>query len=126
MLDTVADILNFAFILQFSPDVEFLFTFVAHIVSYFFAIAKWTKGQGPRLLRFGSEAVLAPLGLDPLIAPPSSLNLDAWRDELSDFEEREPLLQWLEDGFPTLSTCSPVTLLARNHGSFFFNTKLTR
>ena len=140
MLDTVADILNYAFILQFSPDVEFLFTFVAHIVSYFFAlffsampmlippvlpaginlaIAKWTKGQGPRLLRFGSEAVLAPLVLAPLIAPPSSLNLDAWRDELSDFEEREPLLQWLEDGFPTLSTCAPVTLLARNHGSFF-------
>ena len=83
------------------------------------AIAKWTKGQGPRLLRFGSEAVLAPLVLAPLIAPPSSLNLDAWRDELSDFEEREPLLQWLEDGFPTLSTCAPVTLLARNHGSFF-------
>jgi hypothetical protein len=83
------------------------------------AIAKWAKGQGPRLLRFGSEAVLAPLVVAPLIPPPSSLNLDAWRTELRNFAEREPLLQWLEDGFPTLSTCAPVTMLARNHGSFF-------
>ena len=82
------------------------------------AVAKWAKGQGPRLLRFGSEAVLAPLVATPLISPPTSLNLDAWRNELRDFAEREPLLQWLEDGFPTLSQCAPVTLLARNHGSF--------
>ena len=83
------------------------------------AIAKWSKGQGPRLLRFGSEVVLAPLVVAPVISPPTSLNLDAWRSELRDFADREPLLQWLEDGFPTLSECAPVTLLARNHGSFF-------
>ena len=83
------------------------------------AIAKWAKGQGPRLLRFGSEAILAPLVVAPLISPPTSLNLDEWRNELRDFAEREPLLQWLEDGFPTLSKCAPVTLLAQNPGSFF-------
>ena len=83
------------------------------------AVAKWAKGQGPRLLRFGSEAVLAPLVVAPIILPPSSLHIDAWRSELMEFSEREPLLQWLEEGFPSLSDCAPITLLSRNHGSFF-------
>jgi hypothetical protein len=81
------------------------------------AVAKWAKGEGPRLLRFGSESVLAPL-VPVYLKPTCALRLQVWRDELAEFPEREPLLQWLEDGFPSLSACAPVSFLARNHGSF--------
>ena len=78
----------------------------------------WARGTGPRLVKFGTEVVSSAVPLLASARPTTSLPLDSWRQDLADFPERELLLSYLEDGFPTLSDCAPVSIFSRNHGSF--------
>ena len=82
------------------------------------SLKSWARGCGPRLVKFGTEVVSSTVPLLAMARPTTSLPLDAWRQDLADFPERELLLSYLEDGFPTLSECAPISIFSRNHGSF--------
>ncbi len=82
------------------------------------SLAKWERGTGPRLVKYGTEVVAATVSLLAAFHPTTSLPLDVWRQELASFPERDLLLNFLEDGFPSFSSCEPVSIFARNHGSF--------